>query len=288
MPLYLNDKKINSFTFPGGEQHLNIAEFSTEILYKTPLLTTYLYSSKDVMDLLLINSALSGAERSADCIISYLPYARQDRYCARGDPFSKRVFISLLDGMKNISFEIYDDHSTLGYLKSYPQFRQAELLYKAKDSINTFDRIVSPDEGAKQKAKLADVEIGDGKGNIVFAKKVRNPKTGEITETKLLKDYDLRNQSVLIIDDICDGGRTFIDLAKLLRVRGAKRIELWVTHGIFSKGLDALKPYIDHIYCHDTHLAFKYSSNGHKIDKDYLTITDEFLVKHIEEGQYEN
>ena len=33
--------------------------------------------------------------------------------------------------------------------------------------------------------------------------------------------------------DICDGGRTFIELAKVLKDNGAKRVTLYVTHGIF-------------------------------------------------------
>jgi len=41
----------------------------------------------------------------------------------------------------------------------------------------------------------------------------------------------------MIVDDICDGGATFILLAKELYAAGAKEVNLFVTHGIFSKGL---------------------------------------------------
>lgn len=51
----------------------------------------------------------------------------------------------------------------------------------------------------------------------------------------------LNDKNILIVDDICDGGATFMLLTKDLYKRGAKSINLFVTHGIFSKGLKPLK-----------------------------------------------
>ena len=56
---------------------------------------------------------------------------------------------------------------------------------------------------------------------------------------------DVTGKSVLIADDICDGGRTFIELAKVLKERGAAHIHLHVTHGIFSKGKAVFEGLID-------------------------------------------
>jgi ribose-phosphate pyrophosphokinase len=58
----------------------------------------------------------------------------------------------------------------------------------------------------------------------------------------------VRDHNFLIVDDICDGGRTFIELAKVLRPLTNGSIFLYVTHGIFSQGLDVFKGVIDHIY----------------------------------------
>ena len=52
-------------------------------------------------------------------------------------------------------------------------------------------------------------------------------------------DYHLK-KDVTIVDDISDGGRSFIELAAVLRKRNVGKIYLYVTHGIFSKGLDVL------------------------------------------------
>ena len=52
----------------------------------------------------------------------------------------------------------------------------------------------------------------------------------------------------MIVDDICDGGRTFTALATELRNITSGPIFLYVTHGIFSHGLDVFKGLIDKIY----------------------------------------
>jgi ribose-phosphate pyrophosphokinase len=48
-----------------------------------------------------------------------------------------------------------------------------------------------------------------------------------------------------MVDDICDGGRTFIELAKELRGMGAEKVHLYVTHGFFTKGLSVFDGIID-------------------------------------------
>ena len=52
---------------------------------------------------------------------------------------------------------------------------------------------------------------------------------------------DIQNKTILIIDDICDGGMTFKLTAERLKELGAKEVHLYVTHGIFSKGLETLR-----------------------------------------------
>ena len=46
---------------------------------------------------------------------------------------------------------------------------------------------------------------------------------------------------MLIVDDICDGGKTFELLAEQLYSNGAEEVNLFVTHGLFTKGLRPLK-----------------------------------------------
>jgi ribose-phosphate pyrophosphokinase len=52
-----------------------------------------------------------------------------------------------------------------------------------------------------------------------------------------------------VIDDLCDGGGTFIGIAQELRKAGITQpLYLYVSHGIFSKGLEVLFQHFDQIF----------------------------------------
>ena len=74
---------------------------------------------------------------------------------------------------------------------------------------------------------------------VVEAKKVRDVATGQIMKTEIDSDQLVGVDTAIIVDDICDGGRTFTELSKVIRESGFQgELILCVTHGIFSKGLD--------------------------------------------------
>jgi len=107
--------------------------------------------------------------------------------------------------------------------------------------------IVSPDAGAyKWVTGVAET----------FKKEVipcikRRGKDGEpkVTVAVPLMMTTLSNTVITIVDDYCDGGRTFVSIAKNLKTNyGVKKVYLVVTHALFSYGVEALEG-IDRIYC---------------------------------------
>jgi ribose-phosphate pyrophosphokinase len=59
----------------------------------------------------------------------------------------------------------------------------------------------------------------------------------------------------IIVDDICDGGGTFNLLAHEFKAdpqAGASKLELFVSHGIFSKGLSGIDPVIERVTTTDS------------------------------------
>jgi ribose-phosphate pyrophosphokinase len=74
-------------------------------------------------------------------------------------------------------------------------------------------------------------------------------KTGNILYTDV-PGIDQHNKiKYVIVDDICDGGRTFIEISKTIHnVRPTAEIYLVVTHGIFSSGYDELNKYFSGIF----------------------------------------
>lgn len=58
------------------------------------------------------------------------------------------------------------------------------------------------------------------------------------------------NNNIVIIDDLCDGGKTFIEEAMYLRkLVPDRKLYLFVYHALFTKGVDIVAEHFDHIYC---------------------------------------
>ena len=85
---------------------------------------------------------------------------------------------------------------------------------------------------------------------VIECSKIRDLNTGKILET-VVHCNGLQGKDCVIFDDICDGGRTFIEIAKILKERDCGKIELRVTHGFFTKGLQVFDGLIDKIFTHE-------------------------------------
>lgn len=155
----------------------------------------------------------------------YLPYARQDKAVSNDTTFARHPMIASLSSYFN-PIQTFDAHSDCGDVESF----KPNIFFS---SIPKHDIICFPDAGAKKRYQ----EYFGGKKVILFSK-IRDQKTGAIKKVRFSnpKKYLLKNKTILIVDDICDGGRTFIECAKVLKTFKPKQIGLAVSHGVFSQG----------------------------------------------------
>ena len=113
---------------------------------------------------------------------------------------------------------------------------QLDILKENPQILDGIDYLISPDKGASLKTKaigkLYDIPV-------IYCNKARDSSNGFIVYDEV-NCIEIRDKSVLIVDDLCDGGMTFILLAKMLRKSSPKSLSLYVTHGIFSKGKSVL------------------------------------------------
>lgn len=255
MTIVVNNNPVDSFIFSGGECQVQLPCLKAESVDINARLT----SSDAVMQLLLVVDALRRQIRGVeiDLTIPYFPYARQDRVCNPGEAFSLKVMATLINSLECRTVTIYDPHSDVTpalidrcVVKTLGELIQPTRLIDFIVSNRLI--IVSPDAGAEKKVHAAVRFIHNiyPGVDIVHGSKVRNTVNGKIISTQIAEQ--IKYQDYLILDDICDGGRTFIELAKKLKESGARNIYLYVTHGIFSKGFDELKKYFTHIFCYHT------------------------------------
>ncbi len=245
---------IDSFTFSGGEEHIqiNVSEISEDV--SSIRVIAQLNSSENVMRLFMLKDAIDrmlGNSVKKIVEIRYFPYARQDRVCNKGEAFGVKVMANMVNAMNFDEVIIWDAHSdvTPALIDNVINVPQYEIIKQYQPLANALKdneiMLVSPDSGALKKT-LDVASYFEMTTDIIRADKKRDIQTREITET--LVYGDVNNKQVLIIDDICDGGRTFIELAKVLKQKGAASVCLYVTHGIFCRGLDAFDGLIDVIY----------------------------------------
>lgn len=182
----------------------------------------------------------------------YVPYARQDRVCNPGEALGIKVFCDLINAQRYARVTITDPHSDvtgalLNNVTIIEQSAPVSEVLKHPAFANGVT-LVSPDAGAAKKVlKLAkNFNIRD----VVFADKIRNTLTGEIVDTKVRGTIPY-GKPLLVVDDICDGGRTFIELAKALHEKSDSKLYLYVTHGIFSKGTRGLLDHYEAIFTTD-------------------------------------
>lgn len=224
---------IKTIRFSGGEVQVTVTLKHADDVH----MLAHLRSSDDIMELLMVTDAMRRQHPAIKIFLTmpYLPYARQDRVCAPGEALSLCVMCDLINAQKYESVTVMDPHSDVStaLLHRCVAVSQAEILGEVR-GLASFGRytVVAPDAGALKKVAAVAKALGT---TYVRADKSRDPATGAITGTMLIGDV-APDADLLIVDDICDGGRTFIELAKVLREHTTGRIDLYVTHGIFSKG----------------------------------------------------
>lgn len=270
MSILINEIPLKAFNFPAGESHVTL---SANQITEAIAIQALLDSSDRIMELLLAVDAVRRIQPSTkiNLTIPYFPYGRQDRVCNPGESLSVKVMADLINNLKCDRVTIVDPHSdvTPALLDNCYVISQGDILQTSPlpEKIREENwALVAPDTGAQKKTHevAKNCSFDDFTPDVFCAGKVRETHTGKITATTF--QGDIKGRKVLIVDDICDGGRTFIELAKVLKEKGSQEIYLYITHGIFSKGLDVLRPYLDHIYCYHTMLS------SQEQDSTFLTV----------------
>lgn len=255
LSLHVNNRAvdIDVSRFPAGETHLRIRDDAPRP-DKPPhvLITCDFQGNDDLVNLLLLTDAArrlyaQGTRQPGISLrMNYLPYARQDRVNCPGEPLSIKVIANILNAQRYQAIYCMDVHSdvSLALLNNVQHWQSAELAHQLCAAQVPLV-VVAPDAGAARRAR-AFAEVA-GASKVVTAEKIRNPDGGAITGTAVHCSFQ-GFSDFLIVDDICDGGATFVALATELRKLTHGRVFLYVTHGIFSKGLDRFVGLIDGIY----------------------------------------
>ena len=167
--------------------------------------------------------------------IPFMPFSRQDKAPCNKSTFALHTFAALLNSKSlNLvtSFDVHSDAASK-LINQFVNVKPDEFQYQAYNKFKA-DVIFYPDAGAAKRYS---------RGNHLYGAKIRNQTSGEITGYNIMNvnKLNIEGKRVLIVDDLADGGATFIEAAKELTKLGVSDLGLCVSHGLFSKGYEALR-----------------------------------------------
>lgn len=256
--------EVQDWVFPGGEVGVKLHPQVIGHIPEIIKVVAKILNSEDLMKLIMVKDALdrlTGCHGNVQLHLPYLPYAQQDRVCHPGESFSLGVVADLIDYMDFTEVVLYDVHSEVAlrqfvtpvhYIGSHIILsKNSNMHYRLHKNKFT---LVAPDKGATERTMLVYNNYGM-KNSFIQCHKTRCSLTGAIESVEVLSG-DVAGKDCLIVDDICLAGGTFIPIAQKLKEMGATNVSLYVTHGIFNKGVNHLLTNgIDWIYTSDSRVT---------------------------------
>ena len=166
-----------------------------------------------------------------------------------GGSFGLAFFANIVNSANARVVSAIDVHSPacIDLIKNLHVIQQHEVFVE-KFRNKTGFVLVAPDKGSLPKIEKLAFCV-DEFGVLTFDKE------RELSTGKILRHYpkdwrdDYLGKDFYIVDDICDGGATYVSIGKQLKILSPNsKVVLMVTHGFFTKGLDVFNDIIDEVY----------------------------------------
>ena len=216
-------------------------------------------------DLKRIISAATGKARRINVIMPFLYEGRQHKRTKRESLDCAIALEELIAmGVSNIiTFDAHDPRiqnsiPLNGFDSFTPSYQFLKALLKAEPDLKVTKEelmFIAPDEGAMERAVYYSNVLGVDMG--MFYKRrdysvIVNGKNPIVAHEFL--GTDVTGKTVIIVDDMISSGESMLDVTRQLKERGAGRVIVFTTFGLFTDGLDKFdeyheKGYLDRLFC---------------------------------------
>lgn len=205
-------------------------------------------------DLKRIISAANGKAHRINVMMPFLYESRQHKRTKRESLDCALALEELVDmGVSNIlTFDAHDPRvqnaiPLLGFDNFNPPYQFMKALLRAEPDLQVDKEhlmIVSPDEGAMHRAVYFSNVLGVDMG--MFYKRrdystIVNGKNPIVAHEFL--GSDVKGKNLIIVDDMISSGESMLDVAKQMKERGANRVFVCTTFGLFTDGLEKFDEY---------------------------------------------
>ena len=210
-------------------------------------------------DLKRMIAAANGKARRITVIMPFLYESRQHKRTKR-ESLDCAMALEELTAMGVSNILTFDAHDPRvqnaiplnGFDSFNPLYQFIKALFKAEPDLKA-DKdhlmIISPDEGAMQRAVYFSNVLGVDMGMFYKRRDYSTIVNGKnpIVAHEFLGD-DVHGKTVIIIDDMISSGESMLDVTRQLKDRGAERVFVCTTFGLFTEGLDKFDEYYEKGY----------------------------------------
>lgn len=244
----VTDISAAAFHFPAGEWHLHGLTLDAGAHLLIVIRGT---DANDFVLAGLVANAAKAEETTVTLAVPYLPGARADR----GRPLGARVYAELINTVHADRVLTIDPHSPVmpslvERIEDYPlgRFVRARLTHHlGGENEHPYSGVIAPDEGAAVRASAVARALHVP---VFHGRKHRDFETGKLSGFSC--EPLPETGRFLVVDDIADGGGTLVGLAEATGL-GTDRLDLWITHGVFSGRAARLAGRFGTIHTTDSH-----------------------------------
>ncbi len=190
----------------------------------------------------MADAAKRGGAVKVTAVVPYLAYARQDKMFLSGEGISVETVARMLKAAgidELLTINIHSEQALEQF--PFPSKTVSAIPLLAKYFVDKGFKgafALSPDKGAMYIAKQAQEVLGGKAGHL---DKQRDRYNGQTKQTA--EGLNVKDQTVIIFDDIVSTGGTIVGAAKILREQGAKHVFCACVHGLLIG--DAQKRILD-------------------------------------------
>lgn len=253
--------------FPDGSiKYVNKFDFNPDLI----VVKTSLESSEDIIALALIKDTLDRIYPKIEKMlkIKYMMYQQDDRLFNMNESFGLKTISKIITNQYWDNVVVYHPHSDkVEMMDNCTIEDNTSFIKSVLQEIPNSDKLVwiIPDSGAF-KTQFKQIEKLNHK-EFAIASKSRDHNNGEIVT--YLDREDFKGADCIIFDDICLGGRTFLNIEAELQARNCGKVYLAVTHGVFNYGTDHLIRVFEKIYISDSRKRAGFDSNITIVDVNF-------------------
>ncbi len=239
----------------GNDVYIICDVFNHGVTYKMYGQTVPMSPDDHFQDLKRIIGAIGGKARRISVVMPMLYEGRQHKRSGRESLDCALALQELVNmGITNIiTFDAHDPRVQNAIpLNGFENVRSSYQMIKALlrtcpdiDIDPDKTMIISPDEGGMAKCMYYSSVMGIDLGMFYRRRDysvIINGKNPIVAHEYLGRD--VKDKDVIIVDDMISSGDSVIDVAKQLKEKGAKRIFVFATFGLFCNGLE----HIDEAY----------------------------------------